>query len=88
MKHTDERHALLREVTCDRCSAVVRVAKFSPQHTSVQWSGDATATCAEFADRGPASTSTRSSAPARTCASLWASIDRAVRDGRLEVKSP
>lgn len=82
MKHTDERHARLREVTCDRCSAVVRVAKFSPQHTSVQWSGDATAKCAEFADRGPAAE------PARTCASLWATIDRAVRDGRLEVTSP
>ena len=82
MKHTDERHARLREVTCDRCPAVVRVAKFSPQHTSVQWSGDAMAKCAEFADRGPAG------GPARTCASLWETIDRAVREGSLEVRSP
>jgi hypothetical protein len=82
MKHTDDRRAWLREVTCDRCQAVVRVAKFSPQHTSVQWSADATATCAEFAGRGPAGE------PARTCASLWETIERAVRDGRLEVRAP
>ncbi len=34
-RHTDERHAALREVACGRCGAVVQVTKFSPQHTSV-----------------------------------------------------
>ena len=38
MRHADERHAGLGAVTCDRCAAAVLVAKFSPQHTSVQWS--------------------------------------------------
>ena len=35
---TDERHAGFRRVECDRCAAAVLVVKFSPQHTSVQWS--------------------------------------------------
>lgn len=84
MKHTDERHARLREVTCDRCSAVVRVVKFSPQHTSVQWSGDATAQCAEFASHEADGLRARG----RSCSSLAETIDRAVRDGRLEVGLP
>ncbi|HSZ41689.1 MAG TPA: hypothetical protein VK817_17165 [Trebonia sp.] len=76
MRHTDERHATLREVACDRCGAAVDVAKFSPQHTSVQWNADSVRACTEW------------SAVSRGCASLRESIDRAVRDGRLEVRSP
>lgn len=97
MRHSDERHAALREVTCERCAAVVWATKFSPQHTSVQWNADAAAKCAEFAEyaasragdgdhAGRAAPGAR--VPLRTCASLWATIDRAVREGRLEVKSP
>jgi hypothetical protein len=82
MRHTDERHSALQEVTCDRCAAVVRVAKFSPQHTSVQWDGRAVGTCAEFAERSA------SQVPAASCASLRESIDLAVRDGRLKVGTP
>lgn len=85
MRHTDERHATPQDVTCERCAAVVKVTKFSPQHTSVQWSADSLRTCAEFADPGPAG---GRRTPTRTCASLWATIDRAVRDGRVEVRSP
>ena len=80
MSNSDERHAGMRSVACDRCGAVVRVAKFSPQHTSVQWTSDATAACAEFAVRKPT--------PPRACASLRESIERAVREGRLEVREP
>lgn len=76
----DDRHGGMCEVRCDRCAAVVRVAKFSPEHTSVQWTSDATAACAEFAGRRHALV--------RTCESLRESIDRAVREGRLEVSEP
>ena len=81
----DEREAAQQQVACDHCAAVVGVTKFSPQHTSVQWTLAATAACAEFSAREAAG---ERSALIDTCASLRASIDRAVAEGRLEVTPP
>ena len=84
-RHRDERHAALSPVECARCGAAVLAAKFSPQHTSVQWSAAAVLACAEFgalAERG------RPSALVEGCASLRDSIDAAVAAGRLEVSPP
>jgi hypothetical protein len=81
----DERAWHYAPVACGRCGAVVEVAKFSVQHTSVQWPAEAVLRCAEFArcvaDGG-------SSALIPTCASLRASIDAAVQDGSVEVLPP
>ena len=81
----DEREAGFRPVGCARCGAVVQVAKFSWQHTSVQWSLAAVRACAEFSARAAAG---EPSALIGTCASLRDSIDRAVLEGRLEVLPP
>jgi hypothetical protein len=81
----DERNASFRQVTCDRCLAGVLVAKFSPQHTSVQWSPAAMRACAEFAARAAAGEQT---ALIGSCGSLRESIDRAVLDGRVDVAPP
>jgi len=81
----DERHAAMRPVACARCGASVRVTKFSPQHTSVQWTASAVAACAEF--RAHSSIGTRS-ALIEGCASLRDSIDAAVASGRLAVGPP
>jgi hypothetical protein len=81
----DEREAGLCPVGCARCGAVVQVAKFSWQHTSVQWSLAAVRACAEFSARAAAG---EPSALIDTCASLRDSIDRAVLEGRLEVLPP
>jgi hypothetical protein len=81
----DEREAGFAPVRCERCGAVALVAKFSPQHTSVQWSGEAVRTCAEFCARVAVGEQT---ALIDTCASLRDSIDRAVLDGRLQVLPP
>jgi hypothetical protein len=71
----------LTDVCCDDCGAQVRVKKMSAAHTSVQWTGPATRCCLEFAGRpGP-------SALVPTCVRLRASIERAVREGRLGVVS-
>jgi hypothetical protein len=78
----DERDGDYTPVGCERCGATVLVAKFSPQHTSVQWTGQAVRTCAEFSARVAAGEQT---ALIDTCASLRTSIDRAVTEGRLEV---
>jgi len=81
----DERHAGFRRVECDRCAAAVLVAKFSPQHTSVQWSAASVRACAEFSARAAAGEQT---ALIDTCVSLRDSIDRALSQGRLEVSPP
>jgi hypothetical protein len=81
----DEREAGFRPVECARCGAAVQVAKFSRQHTSVQWSLAAVRACAEFSARAAAG---EQSALVDSCASLRDSIDRAVLDGRLEVSPP
>ena len=78
----DERHAALRAVECARCGAAVLAAKFSPQHTSVQWSAAAVRACAEFGALAGLS------ALAEGCGSLRDSIDAAVAAGRLEVSPP
>jgi len=84
-RHLDERHGALSPVECARCGAVVLAVKFSPQHTSVQWSATAVSACAEF---GALAAEGRPSALAEGCASLRGSIDAAVASGRLEVAPP
>jgi len=83
--HSDERHVSLGPVRCARCGAAVLAAKFSPQHTSVQWSAAAVLACAEFGARAARG---RPSALVEGCASLQDSIDAAVAAGRLEVSPP
>jgi hypothetical protein len=78
----DERPWRYTEVACAQCGGLVRVAKFSLQHTSVQWSSDAVLGCAEFAAAGGAS------ALIPACAALRDSIDDAVAGGRVEVLPP
>jgi hypothetical protein len=81
----DERCGLARTIVCDKCAAAVQVTKYSLQHTSVQWDRDSVRACAEFRDRVAAGQPT---ALIDTCASLRASIDRAVFLGRLIISSP
>ena len=81
----DERHAAFCRVECSRCGTDVLAAKFSPQHTSVQWSAAAVRACAEFS---AAAALGRPSALVEGCGSLRDSIDAAVTAGRLEVSPP
>jgi hypothetical protein len=78
----DERRAAFACVECGRCGAAVLAAKFSPQHTSVQWTAGAVGLCTEF------SMARRPSALVEGCGSLRDSIDGAVASGRLEVSPP
>jgi hypothetical protein len=81
----DERVASFCAVECGRCGAQVLAAKFSPQHTSVQWTAAAVSACAEFS---VALALGRPSALVEGCGSLRDSIDAAVTAGRLEVSPP
>ncbi|HEY5394165.1 MAG TPA: ferredoxin [Trebonia sp.] len=85
MPRADERRASWQPVRCARCRAAVQVAKFSPQHTSVQWTAAAAVSCAEFGARAAAGAG---GAPIEGCGALRDSIDAAVASGRLAVCPP
>ena len=91
----DDRYAAPQPVECARCGATAEVVKFSPQHTSVQWTAASAASCAEFAARAPvgtgvaADTGARAGAPPiEACGALRDSIDAAVASGALAVCPP
>ena len=82
---SDERRTGYRWVGCDRCGAAVQVAKFSPQHTVVQWNPESVRSCAEFT---AGAAEGRPSALIEGCTSIRDSIERAVAEGSLEVSPP
>ncbi|MCP2293909.1 hypothetical protein APR11_000313 [Nocardia amikacinitolerans] len=65
-------------VICQACGSRVAVVKFSPAHTSVQWSAAAAGNCAELRGNG---------SPVAGCAALRRSIDNAVIAGALELST-
>jgi hypothetical protein len=81
----DDRRVSPQPVRCARCGAAVLVAKFGPQHTSVQWTAAAAASCAEFGAQAAAGTG---SALIEGCGALRDSIHAAVASGRLAVCPP
>ena len=81
----DDRQATPHPVRCAGCGATVQVVKFSPQHTSVQWTGAAVRCCAEFQAR--AAEGTRS-ALVDGCATLTESIAAEVAAGTQPVAPP
>jgi hypothetical protein len=74
--------ARLVEVACLDCLAKVGVKKNSEHHTSVQWTTQALSDCQEFArmTSGPDGRSLHVA-----CPRLVASIEAAVRDGRVPI---
>ena len=70
------------EVSCRRCATTVLVRKNSAAQTSVQWRGDAAATCTELAERRAAGLHP---GLVPKCEALSASIDEAVAEGRIPV---
>jgi hypothetical protein len=81
----DERLSRYCQVECGHCGAVVLAAKFSVQHTSVQWDAAAVRRCSEFARRAAAGEQTPL---IERCDALRASIEAAALDGQLPVTPP
>jgi hypothetical protein len=81
----DERRSSYFPVECRECGAAVLAAKFSVQHTSVQWDAAAVSQCAEFARRAAAGEQTPL---IERCGALRASIETAALEGRLPVAPP
>lgn len=67
----------MKPLTCDTCGTAVLVEKFSSAHTSIQWTGD-TQQCPVRA-----SAELTFEDVTRPCASLRATIDRAVLTQQL-----
>jgi hypothetical protein len=93
MLRADDRRASWQPLRCARCGAAVQVAKFSPQHTSVQWTAASAALCGEFGARAADGTGTGTgagtgSALIEACGALRNSIDAAVAAGLLAVRPP
>ena len=74
--------ASLQEVSCLDCLARVLVKKNSEFHTSIQWTAEAQSACAEFARKNMEA---GHRVVHESCSRLKASIDAAVREGRLRV---
>jgi hypothetical protein len=74
--------ARLVEVECLDCLARVAVKKNSDHHTVIQWNREATAACPELARRRAAPEGRDGH---RACPRMLASIDAAVRDGRVPI---
>lgn len=81
----DERQSRYCPVECRACGAVVLAAKFSSQHTSVQWDAAAVRQCTEFARRALAGEQTPL---IERCDAMRGSIEAAALDGRLPVTPP
>ncbi|MGA9101529.1 hypothetical protein [Aeromicrobium sp.] len=74
----------LVELACGHCQARVMVRKNSEHHTSIQWTQDAVAECATFAELGEQ----EHGRPIHSsCPRLEASIEDAVRNGMVPVGS-
>lgn len=74
--------ARLAEVACLDCLAKVGVKKNSEHHTSIQWDAEALEACAFFAHRSAAGEARRIH---EGCPRLVASIEAAVREGRVTI---
>ena len=74
--------AQLTEVACLDCLARVGVKKNSEHHTSILWSDEAVHHCPEFTrmERTPHGRSVR-----EACPRMVASIESAVREGRIPI---
>ncbi|MFD7323504.1 hypothetical protein ACFV9D_20795 [Streptomyces sp. NPDC059875] len=73
---------MMRPVECGTCGNKVLCEKFSPAHTSVQWSGPSAAVCPTIGARVAAG---EPAGRVRACAELRRSIEAAVASGALEV---
>ena len=66
----------LVDVACQQCDAHVRVRKNSEYHTSIQWTAEAVARCEVLSGAGQGRVH-------ESCPRLKASIEQAVKTGRL-----
>lgn len=75
----------MRDLTCDRCGAVVTARKSSWDQTSLQWTRAALARCEERRDHGERAMTAAGREAFRGCAALKQSVRAAAVRGELPV---
>lgn len=70
----------MQSLACHTCEARVSVAKYSPAHTSIQWSDEASQTCREAA-----AVAVGSGGYLFRCEALDRTVDEAVVQGGIEI---
>ncbi|MGH8881406.1 MAG: hypothetical protein ACRD0P_29330 [Stackebrandtia sp.] len=71
----------MQPLACQSCHAHVSVAKYSPAHTSIQWTTEASGTCWEMA------ATTTDCGYVLRCTALDRTIDEAVAHGEIEMST-
>ena len=69
----------MQSLACRTCDARVHVAKYSPAHTSIEWTDSAREACRALA----AARALDPAAYVMRCAALDRTIDEAVSEGRI-----
>ncbi|WP_241384842.1 hypothetical protein [Rhodococcus sp. CH91] len=69
----------MQSLACHTCDARVLVAKYSPAHTSIQWSEEARQSCREIA----AAAAVDNGSYVMRCEALDRTVDEAVSDGLI-----
>ncbi|TCN50754.1 hypothetical protein EV641_11130 [Rhodococcus sp. SMB37] len=69
----------MQSLACHACGTCVLVAKYSPAHTSIQWTGSSEGTCHELA----AARELDTAAYLLRCGALDHTVDVAVAEGRI-----
>lgn len=70
----------MQSLACHTCDARVLVAKYSPAHTSIQWSEDARRSCHEMASAAAVESG---GGYVMRCEALDRTVDKAVADGLI-----
>ncbi|MDS1114388.1 hypothetical protein RD149_11485 [Gordonia westfalica] len=75
----------MQPLVCRTCDARVSVAKYSPAHTSIQWTTEAKQSCHEMASASAVGNG--NCGYVLRCAALDRSIDAAVRRGDIPMST-
>ena len=75
----------MQPLVCQTCDARVSVAKYSPAHTSIQWTADAKQSCHEMASASAVGNA--NCGYVLRCAALDRSIDHAVTRGDIPMST-
>ncbi|WP_182346346.1 hypothetical protein [Tomitella gaofuii] len=73
----------MQAIDCSQCGTTVLAEKYSDEHTSIQWLGDAHDACPLMRAGEVRPTGAAAGAAGSVCPALHSTIDQAARDGLI-----